>query len=133
MSKVTVEASSLNDIGLALQEVSETSTKYTPSEMGGGVRSFSNGIENILTGLIGNDDESGVNDKLDQLDTIRTSIRSALESKGVSASTHNYENFPDDVDAIQTGGGGTDGQFFPMNMMNYALPTMTLTYNGGGN
>ena len=23
-----------------------------------------------------------------------------------------------------------DGQFFPMNMLNYVLPTMTLTYNG---
>lgn len=27
-------------------------------------------------------------------------------------------------------GLGRDGQFFPMNMLEYCLPTMTLTYNG---
>lgn len=26
--------------------------------------------------------------------------------------------------------GGTDGQFFPMNMTEFMLPTMTLKYNG---
>ena len=28
------------------------------------------------------------------------------------------------------GGGGTDGQFFPMNMTTYMIPTMSLTYGG---
>jgi len=32
-------------------------------------------------------------------------------------------------DGYGQGGGGTDGQFFPMNMLEFVLPTMTLTYN----
>lgn len=31
---------------------------------------------------------------------------------------------------IETLPSGTDGQFFPMNMTQYMIPTMTLTYNG---
>ena len=70
-------------------------------------------------------------DKITQLDSIRSSMRTKLVAKGVtSASNHDFADFPDDVDAIPSGGGGTDGQFFPMNMSAYMIPTMTLTYNG---
>lgn len=33
------------------------------------------------------------------------------------------------IEAIPSG-GSTDGQFYPMNMTEYVLPKMTLTYNG---
>lgn len=68
-------------------------------------------------------------DQITELTTIRGDIRTALTGKGVSASDHNFADFADDIDNIPSG-GGTDGQFFPMNMLEYCLPTMTLTYNG---
>ncbi len=68
-------------------------------------------------------------DKLTQLDEIRSSMRTKLVAKGVDASTHNFADFPDDIDNIPSG-GGTDGQFFPMNMAQHMLPIMTLTYEG---
>lgn len=64
------------------------------------------------------------------LGTIRTSMREKLVAKGVDASTHDFADFPNDVESIPSGGGGTDGQFFPMNMIEAMLPTMTLTYGG---
>ena len=69
-------------------------------------------------------------DKITQLTTIRGDIRTALTDKGVAAETHNFADFASDIADIPSGGGGTDGQFFPMNMLEYVLPTMTLTYNG---
>lgn len=68
-------------------------------------------------------------DKLTQLDEIRSSMRTKLVTKGVDASTHDFANFPSDVESIPSG-GGTDGQFFPMNMTQYMIPTMSLTYGG---
>ena len=70
-------------------------------------------------------------DKLTQLDEIRSDIRDALTDKGVSASAHNFADFAADITAIPSG-GGTDGQFFPMNMLEYCLPTMTLTNTDTG-
>ena len=69
-------------------------------------------------------------DKITQLTTIRGDIRTALTGKGVSASDHDYADFATDISSIPSGGGGTDGQFFPMNMTQYVLPTTTLTYGG---
>ena len=69
-------------------------------------------------------------DKITRLTTIRGDIRTALAGKGVSASDHDYADFADDIDSISGGGGGTDGQFFPMNMSTTTLPTMTLTCEG---
>lgn len=69
-------------------------------------------------------------DQITELTTIRGDIRTALTDKGVSASDHNFADFADDITAIPSGGGGTDGQFFPMNMTEAILPTMTLTYGG---
>lgn len=43
-------------------------------------------------------------DKLTQLDGIRTSMREKLVAKGVDASTHNFADFPNDVESISTGG-----------------------------
>ena len=68
-------------------------------------------------------------DKLTQLDEIRSDMREKLVAKGVSASDHNFADFAADIAAIPSG-GGTDGQFFPMNMIKDVLPTMTLTYGG---
>ena len=68
-------------------------------------------------------------DKVEQLTDIRDNIREKLIAKGVDASAHNFANFPNDVENIPSG-GGTDGQFFPMNMTEFMLPKMTLTYNG---
>lgn len=69
-------------------------------------------------------------DKITQLTTIRGDIRTALGDKGVTATDHNFSDFAADIAAIPSGGGGTDGQFFPMNITEYCLPTTTLTYNG---
>ena len=46
-------------------------------------------------------------DKLTQLDEIRSSMRTKLVAKGVDASTHNFADFPSDVESIPSGGGGT--------------------------
>lgn len=69
-------------------------------------------------------------DKITQLTTIRGDIRTALAGKGVSASDHDYADFADDIDSISGGGGGTDGQFFPVNMALYIPSKITLTYEG---
>ncbi len=45
-------------------------------------------------------------DKLTQLTTIRTSMREKLVAKGVDASTHNFADFPNDVESIASGSGG---------------------------
>lgn len=60
-------------------------------------------------------------DKLTELAEIRADMREKLIAKGVDASTHNFADFPDDVENIPSG-GGTDGQFFPMNMTEVILP-----------
>lgn len=39
------------------------------------------------------------------------------------------DTFPSRIRAIPTG-GGTDGQFFPMNPTALIMPTITMTYNG---
>lgn len=70
-------------------------------------------------------------DKITRLDDIRVSMREKLVAKGVDASTHNFADFPNDVESIPSG-GGTDGQFFPMNMLEFVLPTMTLTNTDTG-
>ena len=62
-----------------------------------------------------------------ELDGIRSSMRTKLVAKGVDASTHNFADFPDDVESIASG-GGTDGQFFPLGI-DAVLPTMTFTIN----
>ena len=56
-----------------------------------------------------------------ELSTCRGDIRTALEGKGVSASTHDFSDFASDIDAIPSGGGGGDGvgvkelmNFFPV-------------------
>lgn len=67
-------------------------------------------------------------DKLTELTEIRSDIRNALVDNGVEAGTHNFADFAGDIADIS--GGGTDGQFFPMNMLEFVLPTMTLTYGG---
>lgn len=69
-------------------------------------------------------------DKITQLTTIRASMREKLVAKGVDASTHDFADFPNDVESIPSG-GGTDGQFFPMNMSAFFYPTITATCNGG--
>ena len=43
-------------------------------------------------------------DKLTQLDEIRSSMRTKLVANGVDASTHDFADFPNDVESIQTGG-----------------------------
>jgi hypothetical protein len=50
-------------------------------------------------------------DKLTQLGTIRTSMREKLVAKGVDASTHDFADFPSDVESIPSG-GGTGGAVF---------------------
>lgn len=45
-------------------------------------------------------------DKLTQLDEIRSSMRTKLVAKGVDASTHDFADFPSDVESIPSGGGG---------------------------
>jgi hypothetical protein len=50
-------------------------------------------------------------DQITELTAIRGDIRTALVSKGVSASGHNFADFADDITAIPSG-GGTDGQYF---------------------
>ena len=45
-------------------------------------------------------------DKLTQLDEIRSSMRTKLVAKGVDASTHDFADFPNDVESIPSGGGG---------------------------
>lgn len=45
-----------------------------------------------------------ISDKLAQLTSIRTAIRTALTAKGVTdAGTHNYADFAEDIESIQTG------------------------------
>jgi hypothetical protein len=48
------------------------------------------------------------------LGTIRASMREKLVAKGVDASTHDFADFPSDVESIPSGGGGTkyDGYAF---------------------
>lgn len=43
-------------------------------------------------------------DKITQLTTIRASMREKLVAKGVDASTHNFADFPNDVESIPSGG-----------------------------
>jgi len=43
-------------------------------------------------------------DKITQLDTIRSNIRTALTDKGVTADTHDFADFAADVGSIQVGG-----------------------------
>lgn len=43
-------------------------------------------------------------DKITQLTTIRASMREKLVAKGVDASTHNFADFPNDVESISSGG-----------------------------
>lgn len=69
-----------------------------------------------------------VTEKITQLTTIRSDIRTALTDKGIDASEHNFKDFPNDVESIPN--CGTDGQFFPMNMTEFILPKVTMTYNG---
>ena len=45
-----------------------------------------------------------ITDKITQLTTIRASMREKLVAKGVDASTHNFADFPNDVESISTGG-----------------------------
>lgn len=40
-----------------------------------------------------------------ELDGIRTSMREKLVAKGIDASTHNFADFPNDVESISSGGG----------------------------
>lgn len=65
-------------------------------------------------------------DKLSQLTTIRGDIRSALADKGISASEHDFADFAQDIEDIQTGG---TSEFVSMN--NYAEMIVSATYNGG--
>jgi hypothetical protein len=65
------------------------------------------------------------------------SISSKIQSLITAANSVTGESRTDLTSAVQDlkdgygqGGGGTDGQFFPMNMTQYMIPTMTLTYNG---
>lgn len=46
-----------------------------------------------------------------ELSTCRGDIRTALEGKGVSASTHDFSDFASDIDAIPSGGGGGGDDF----------------------
>ena len=69
-------------------------------------------------------------DKVEQLSTIRASMREKLVAKGVDASTHDFADFPNDVESIPSG-GGTDGQFFPMNISSFFYPVVTMTCDGG--
>lgn len=50
-------------------------------------------------------------DKITQLTTIRASMREKLVAKGVDASTHNFADFPNDVENIPS--GGSDGVAIP--------------------
>lgn len=47
-----------------------------------------------------------ISDKLTRLASARNSIISALGSKGVTATGHGFEDFPDDIAAITSGSGG---------------------------
>ena len=63
------------------------------------------------------------------------SIISKIQNLISSANAVTGESRTDLTSAVQDlkdgyGQGGTDGQFFPMNMLEFVLPTMTLTYNG---
>ena len=71
-------------------------------------------------------------DKITQLTTIRGDIRTALTDKGIAAESHNYSDFASDIADIPSGGGGTDGQFFPMNMLEYVMPVMTMSASAVG-
>lgn len=49
-------------------------------------------------------------DKITQLTTIRASMREKLVAKGVDASTHNFADFPNDVENIPSGGNLNVGE-----------------------
>lgn len=57
-------------------------------------------------------------DKITQLTTIRASMREKLVAKGVDASTHNFADFPNDVESIPSGGG------LPEIRINKSSPTV---------
>lgn len=58
-------------------------------------------------------------DKLSRLSDARDDIITALAGKGVTATGHGFEDFPDDIDSIQQGGGGT----------TYVLEELTVLQN----
>lgn len=65
------------------------------------------------------------------------SISSKIQSLITAANSVTGESRTDLTACVQDlkdgygqGGGGTDGQFFPMNMMGAVMPTVTMIYNG---
>ena len=63
--------------------------------------------------------------KLAELTQIRTDIRTALTGKGISASDHDFADFSQDIDDIQTGGGGNSDVLVPTPIPLNATITIT--------
>lgn len=64
-----------------------------------------------------------VADKLTQLTAIRASMREKLIAKGIDAETHNFADFPQDVEDISSGSSDI------ITYTNYAEMTVTASYN----
>lgn len=56
-------------------------------------------------------------------------IADAIRDKDETTDPIVADTFPSRIRAIPTG-GGTDGQFFPIDVSEFTIPTVTMTYNG---
>ena len=65
----------------------------------------------------------------DNLIDLFDDIADAIREKDETTDAIVADTFPSRIRAIPSGGGGTDGQFFPIKI--YPFVTVTAEYNGG--
>ena len=68
-------------------------------------------------------------DKITQLTTIRASMREKLVAKGVDASTHNFADFPNDVESIPSGGEEEKSYYPDRIFLSHGYGVEYYTYN----
>lgn len=56
-------------------------------------------------------------------------IADAIREQDETAEPIVADTFPARIRAIPSG-GGTDGVFYPINVTEFSIPTVTMTYNG---